>query len=970
MLQNIDQVCKQEAAGIEHRKKELEKLKKGQLPDKHAHDVFSQLGFHRGEGYDESDEIADINAPVFDDAQPRTAYLDEFRQQLKLDLGHFDHHDPGLQMFKTVAAARSTALFTNVGATKPAQLPTVVDLTRESAVSDSGVGPKSSWVLPGFESTAGLHKAVADAIREGKQTSLSRPSLEKLTPAAVFARLPPSVLPHLPKAWSIALPVTPRPQLIAEAFHLNRKQRLAFYLIADRFGIELRQERDTAEQLRDLLCSNWIPRFASKRTDRDDTLRMFLGGPAGTGKSHVIAAVIFLFAVYGKDHWLLLTATTGTAAISIRGSTVHSALGLSIYGSTEDDDVHSHDNQSKSAITCKDVRFLVVDEISMATCALLGQMGKRMQRIKNKPDLVFGGVNLIALGDFGQFPPPTRYSKPLYDDSASLVAAKTTQYGRLVWTRLTHVVLLHQQMRVENDRWNQMLERSRYAVCTEEDRQFILKRLVTKDNPVKWRTNTRIVVGRNPLRTSLNFEAVQEAARASRQVTLVAVAQDARSLSRGQRHHALNTHHRLAVLDMADNSTGNLPGKLPLVLGMPCLLRKNIDVPNGLSNGTCGTLVGVILDPREPPVPAYSADATNNNVHFLKYLPQCLLVHFPTLKRQTPVCPGLCDDPQVWPLLPCKETFDYKPTKGVKYRICRAQFPLIPAYASTGHAAQGLTMQSLVCDINGCQKLPNASYVILSRCKRPEDLWILRNFDLTALQRPVPAALQKEMLRLEELDAATVDPFVDFIPGLEAEQAAFTHKNLGYREWAANLQAVKVARKGARANLTRNADYDLASLPSTETSQLLETGDIYSICTGDPAQPTLLTTVEIAPMPLLAPELEEKSDDLPLSLSSDSPNSDGFVSDCEDADTPWDSADADLSEFEHHLLDCELAGPDADDDQLDWAPPIDGFEEEPVVSGEDDLSFVAVAEAGDAGAALPLLVRPPVGTAGRHALTL
>ena len=488
-------------------------------------------------------------------------------------------------------------------------------------------------------------------------------------------------------------------------------------------------------------------------------------------------------------------------------------------------------------------------QVSMATCALMGRLGQRLQRLRQRPNLPFGGVNMLFCGDFAQFPPPTRYSRALYDSSASAAHDKLTQYGRLLWTSLTHTVVLYQQMRIVDAGWADMLERSRFAACTEADRQLILARRVRRDNPVVWTKETRIVVGRNPLRTLLNFSAAEHAAVGKGTPTLVAVADDARSVNAGTSRKRLNNDHRLAVLDLPDNQTGNLPGKLPLVMGMPCLLRKNVDVPAGLSNGSCGTLVGLVLDPREPPIPSLSMDSAP--VHFLKFLPQLLLVRFPSLRRTTPICPDLSPDPHVWPVVLTRESFKYSPTKGVKYTIVRRQFPLIPAYATTAHAAQGLTLQSIVCDLNGCHRLPNAPYVILSRCKDPKRLWVMRDFPLTALQRPPSAELEAEMLRLEQLDDKAVAQYSRHISGLEQEQAEHCYK-LGVLRQSGRLLRRETKRKlKERLETLRVTNPAAASQLDPDDCDYVtqtEAGAICLIASGDMDSPTIHAAV-VPPVP-------------------------------------------------------------------------------------------------------------------------
>ncbi|KAJ7070384.1 hypothetical protein B0H15DRAFT_759240, partial [Mycena belliarum] len=61
---------------------------------------------------------------------------------------------------------------------------------------------------------------------------------------------------------------------------------------------------------------------------REEPLRMFLGGPGGTGKSRVINAVTEFFTRRGQDRRFRLASYTGVAARNITGMTLHAALNL------------------------------------------------------------------------------------------------------------------------------------------------------------------------------------------------------------------------------------------------------------------------------------------------------------------------------------------------------------------------------------------------------------------------------------------------------------------------------------------------------------------------------------------------------------------------------------------------------------------------------------------------------------------
>lgn len=74
----------------------------------------------------------------------------------------------------------------------------------------------------------------------------------------------------------------------------------------------------------------------------DDGMQLFVSGTAGTGKSHLINALADeLTLSYTTDATratkpaVLLAAPTGLAAIQIRGSTIHSMLGINVQRGAE-----------------------------------------------------------------------------------------------------------------------------------------------------------------------------------------------------------------------------------------------------------------------------------------------------------------------------------------------------------------------------------------------------------------------------------------------------------------------------------------------------------------------------------------------------------------------------------------------------------------------------------------------------------
>ena len=65
-------------------------------------------------------------------------------------------------------------------------------------------------------------------------------------------------------------------------------------------------------------------------------LRLFLCGPGGTGKTHVIHSVQEVMAFYGYEHQLRFLVPTGNAAALIDGMTCHKGLSLKIASAPSD----------------------------------------------------------------------------------------------------------------------------------------------------------------------------------------------------------------------------------------------------------------------------------------------------------------------------------------------------------------------------------------------------------------------------------------------------------------------------------------------------------------------------------------------------------------------------------------------------------------------------------------------------------
>jgi PIF1-like helicase len=97
---------------------------------------------------------------------------------------------------------------------------------------------------------------------------------------------------------------------------------------------------------------------------------------------------------------VIVTATSGTAAFSIKRSTFHSALGIPVENGDKPQKM-----SWKKMLEWADRQYLIVDEFSAMDCKLIVKLHDKLCSAKSaKDDVEFGGVKIVFLGDFRQLP--------------------------------------------------------------------------------------------------------------------------------------------------------------------------------------------------------------------------------------------------------------------------------------------------------------------------------------------------------------------------------------------------------------------------------------------------------------------------------------------------------------------------------------------------------------------------------------
>lgn len=169
----------------------------------------------------------------------------------------------------------------------------------------------------------------------------------------------------------------------------------------------------------------------------------FLTGEPGSGKTHTVNAYV----AWLRSHAIepAITASTGIAATHIGGMTIHSWSGIGVKEWLSEADVDTITSKEHVARRIQKANVLIIDEISMLSGNVLS-MVDRIAREVRRTHLPFGGMQVVAVGDFFQLPPVSKGTEALF------------AFESPAWRALNPLVLyLTEQHRHEDPKFAQVL---------------------------------------------------------------------------------------------------------------------------------------------------------------------------------------------------------------------------------------------------------------------------------------------------------------------------------------------------------------------------------------------------------------------------------------------------------------------------------------------------------------------------------
>jgi hypothetical protein len=213
-------------------------------------------------------------------------------------------------------------------------------------------------------------------------------------------------------------------------------------------------------------------------------LLMCVPGCGGTGKSQLIRAITDYFHVTKRANMLRKLAPTSIAAAEIDGLTIHSFLGES-RKSAKKQTTFRRPGDAKLEKEWRHVSYLIIDEMSMVGLSLLARLNRIVITAKHtSTDAPFAGVNVIFFGDYLQYSPVL--DKPLYHTCPLQQQLNDRQIdiqcAKKVMTQINCDVPLNQQMRTEDKRYLELLDRLRDGKSTFDDYKLLCTRIIGTPN--------------------------------------------------------------------------------------------------------------------------------------------------------------------------------------------------------------------------------------------------------------------------------------------------------------------------------------------------------------------------------------------------------------------------------------------------------------------------------------------------------
>ncbi|XP_058810194.1 ATP-dependent DNA helicase pif1-like [Phymastichus coffea] len=318
----------------------------------------------------------------------------------------------------------------------------------------------------------------------------------------------------------------------------------------------------------------------------NDTLENKINGPGGSGKSYLLNILIDYLQT--QKHELLCVAWTGIAANLLKnGKTVHTTFKMPL--SITETTVCNIKPNSKEGEIMRNAKVIIWDEISMTSKMAFEAVDRSLRDICNN-DLPFGGKIIIASGDFRQILPVVRHG------SRTEIIENLVKNCE-VWRTFKRMALTENVRVSDDDRqfknWLLQVGEGKRSNEFEEEHELqeIPKTMITKRNDIveeifgsKLKNNDTTISKKVILAPTnndvmhINNEILNKMEGKSIQYLSVDTAED---------DNGENLDVMLPTEFLNEKTPNGLPPyKLYLKIGAVIILMRNLNITEGLCNGT------------------------------------------------------------------------------------------------------------------------------------------------------------------------------------------------------------------------------------------------------------------------------------------------------------------------------------------------------------------------------------------------